>query len=67
MKQVRDNFEETEPAGKDDKEIFGAEETVEILLELLQVGIRIVLVVKMELSLPEAVTASRVVDLPLLA
>jgi hypothetical protein len=35
VEKVCDDFEETETAGKDDKEIFGAEEVVQVLLELL--------------------------------
>jgi hypothetical protein len=35
MEKVGDDFEETKATGKDDEEIFGAEEVVQILLELL--------------------------------
>jgi hypothetical protein len=35
MEKIGDDFEETEATGKDDEEIFGAEEVVQILLELL--------------------------------
>jgi hypothetical protein len=35
MEKVGDDFKETEATGKNDEEIFGAEEMVQILLELL--------------------------------
>jgi hypothetical protein len=35
MKEIGDDLEETEATGKYDQEIFGAEEVVEVLLELL--------------------------------
>lgn len=36
MKEISDDFEKTKTTGKDDKDIFSAEEIVEILLELLR-------------------------------
>lgn len=36
MEEIGDNFEEAESAGKDEENVFRAEEIVEILLELLE-------------------------------
>lgn len=67
MKEVSDDFKETKTTGKYDEKIFGAEEIVEILLELLKAEVRIVLVIGTNIDLPEAATASRVVESPRLA